>query len=322
MAMGTDLYKTPDPGLWTGRSSGQGLYLHEKVSCIPFDEVHALPSGKKFAILGYACDEGVKRNQGRPGADEGPDAIRKALAKMPDHVKEDTLLLDVGSVHCLGGDLEATQKALCDKVSRLLENRIFPIVLGGGHDMAYGHYNGIKKYLGKGKTIGILNFDTHFDLRSNAKGNNSGTPFYQVAGDCKRDGTPFNYLCLGIRKDANDRLLFQTAKDFGATYMENARFNLFHQKEIEKTARQFLDAVDHVYVTIDLDGFSSAYAPGVSAAYPTGFAPDIVFETLRIIMDSQKLISLDIAEMNPKYDRDDQTAKLAAGLVHFVVHGL
>ena len=53
-----------------------------------------------------------------------------------------------------------------------------------------------------------------------------------------------------------------------------------------------------------------------------GFSPDIVLESLKIIIDSTKLISLDIAEMNPIYDIDGQTAKLAASLVHFVMHNV
>jgi formiminoglutamase len=81
-----------------------------------------------------------------------------------------------------------------------------------------------------------------------------------------------------------------------------------------------MEDIDYLYTTIDLDGFSSAYAPGVSAASPVGFSPDIVLESLKVIIDSKKLISLDIAEMNPKYDGDQQTAKLAASLVHFVLH--
>ena len=79
---------------------------------------------------------------------------------------------------------------------------------------------------------------------------------------------------------------------------------------------------DHIYVTIDLDGFSSAYAPGVSAASPMGFSPYMVLECLKTIIGSGKLISLDIAEMNPKYDIDGQTAKLAASLMHHVAHSV
>ncbi len=81
-----------------------------------------------------------------------------------------------------------------------------------------------------------------------------------------------------------------------------------------------MSKVDKVHVTIDLDGFSSAYAPGVSAASPMGFSPDIALKSLHKIIKSEKLISLDLAEYNPKYDRDNQTAKLASSLIHFILY--
>lgn len=279
-------------------------------------------TSKTIAILGYACDEGVRRNRGRIGAVEGPDAIRSQLGKMPNHLDLNTKLFDIGSIQCTEGDMEETQNALSEKLAQLLRKSLFPMVLGGGHDMAYGHYQGIKKYLNGSRSLGIINFDAHFDLRNNANSNNSGTPFYQIVQDCKADGTTFNYLCLGIRKDANDRVLLQTADKFGVCYIENERFHLRYWKAVERELQTFIGKVDALYVTIDLDGFSSAYAPGVSAASPMGFSPDIVLECLKVILQSQKLISMDIAEMNPKYDIDTCTSKLAASLVHFAIHNL
>lgn len=317
-------YTKTEPLIWTGRKSGQQLYLHEKVICIDLNS-EQIPSinGQSWAILGYACDEGVKRNEGRIGAALGPDAIRKQIAKLPNHLTDDVLLLDTGSVDCNDGDLKKTQTVLSRTVTQLLKQNTFPILLGGGHDIAYGHYNGIKKYLaaeGKNKSIGIINFDAHFDLRSNQTNNNSGTPFYQIAQDCKLEQSNFRYMCLGIREDANNRTLYDTAKDLGVLYVEKANFNLLYFDEIKEKIAQFTKEVDYIYTTIDLDGFSSAYAPGVSAASPMGFSPEIVLECLKIIIASKKLISLDIAEMNPTYDIDQQTAKLAASLVHFVIH--
>lgn len=277
-------------------------------------------TSKTIATLGYACDEGVRRNQGRIGAVEGPDAIRRQLGKVPNHLNPDTKLLDIGSILCEDGGMEETQDQLSLVLAQLLKNRIFPVLLGGGHDMAYGHFQGIKKFLNRSSSIGIINFDAHFDLRNTANGNNSGTPFYQIAQDCKADGTTFNYLCLGIRKDANDKILFQTANKLDVSYIENERFHLRYWKAVERELQTFIGKVDALYVTIDLDGFSSAYAPGVSAASPMGFSPDIILECLKVILQSQKLISMDVAEMNPKYDVDQQTAKLAASLIHFVVH--
>lgn len=310
-------YQTPEIKKWSGRKSDSRLYLHEKVQCLDLDQL--ISNKSQFALLGYACDEGVRLNQGRTGAKNGPDVIRKALAKMPNHLSEDFKLIDVGDIVYKEGPLDDTQDMLSDTVHKLLAHGAFPILVGGGHDIAYGHYNGIKKYLisKKGRpSIGIINFDAHFDLRSDAEGANSGTPFYQIANE----NEPFEYLCLGIRKDANDKVLFQTAHELDVTYVLKNTFRIEFVKEINTWIRAFMDKVDHIYVTIDLDGFSSAYAPGVSAPSPLGFSPDVVLESLETITASGKLISVDIAEMNPKYDVDSHTAKLAASLIHTIFH--
>nr|WP_293303328.1 formimidoylglutamase [Allomuricauda sp.] len=317
-------YTPPKKDLWTGRISNKWLYLHEKVHCTPLEK---LPEAQKksIALLGYACDEGVRRNQGRVGAADGPDTIKSSFGKMPNHLASHVLLQDVGSITCTHSDMESAQEQLAEAVTTLLEKKQFPIVLGGGHDIAYGHYKGIKTYLDskkEGQTIGIINFDAHFDLRKNTEQNNSGTPFYQIAKDCEKEGIDFNYLCLGIRKDANDRILFETARDLKANYILIDTFQIPFLEEITTWINAFVKNVDHIYVTIDLDGFSSAYAPGVSAVSPMGFTPHIVLECLKTIIGSGKLISLDIAEMNPKYDIYGQTAKLAASLMHYVAHSV
>ncbi|KQC30160.1 formimidoylglutamase [Flagellimonas eckloniae] len=315
-------YTNPDTTIWHGRVSNKYLYLHEKVRCIPLSEISEPPK-KSIALLGYACDEGVKRNQGRIGAVKGPKTIKNSLAKFPNHLANTVLLHDTGAIVCKNGDMEAAQKELSKAVTILLEKKQFPIVLGGGHDMTYGHYNGIKTYLDSKKnkqTIGIINFDAHFDLRQNTNGNNSGTPFYQIAMESKKEDNTFNYLCLGIRKDANDRTLFEAAKELDVKYVLSDTFQMQFLDEINTWINAFIKTVDKVYVTIDLDGFSSAYAPGVSAPSPMGFTPEIVLECLKTTIGSGKLISLDIAEMNPKFDIDGQTAKLAASLLHHIIH--
>ncbi len=314
-------YNPTNPTTYAGRTSNQKLYLHEKISCVAISSLEK-SSHKRVALLGYACDEGVLRNQGRVGAVKGPDAIRKQLGKLPNHLVAETDVLDVGSVNCSDTDLEVTQSELSQKIQQLLDCNLFPIVLGGGHDIAYGTYNGIKKHLGDSKTIGIINFDAHFDLRSNENGNTSGTPFYQIAKDCEASGSEFHYLCLGIREDANDNSLFKTAKDLDVKYILRDTFRIEFHNEINAWINAFIQNVDAVYVTIDLDGFSSAYAPGVSAPSPMGFTPDVVLASLKTIVASGKLIAVDIAELNPSYDIDDQTARLAASLAHTLMHSI
>ena len=299
------------------------MYLHEKVKLQDLSNDTAIEDTDfKLGILGYACDEGVRRNHGRPGAARGPRAIRSVFSGMPNHLPANCHLYDFGDILCEDKNMEAAQEALADCVSNLLKQKTFCAVLGGGHDMSYGHYQGLRKYLGSESRLGIINFDAHFDLRSNDNGNNSGTPFYQIGIESKEAGLSFSYLCLGIRRDANDKALYDTTSVLGVNYLDMERFRIGELDLVNRELEYFIKDVDALYVSIDMDGFSSAYAPGVSAPSPMGFSPDIVLECLKTIIHSKKLIALDIAEMNPEFDRDGQTAKLAASLLHFVFHRL
>ena len=261
---------------------------------------------KKLALIGYACDEGVRRNRGRVGAQGGPAAIRKCLPASLD-------LEDYGDVVCQGHDMESAQAALGLQVARALKEGYIPLVIGGGHDVAYGHYLGLHEVI-KG-SIGILNFDAHFDLRPFHEGGNSGTPFHQISALCASEGRPFHYLPIGIRASSNSDELFKTAERLGVTYIP---MEVCHPGEIDvikQKVNAFTEAVDHVYLSIDLDGFSSEYAPGVSAASAHGFLPGFVMEMVDHIMANGKVISCDLAEMNPVFDEEERTARLAVTLI-------
>lgn len=308
-------YQKTNIDIWKGRSSENQLYLHEKIDGIDLKNNPLKKSKEKsFALLGYACDEGVKRNQGRIGAADGPDAIRKMLASHANHFTDETEILDLGNITCKEGDLENTQQETADYISLILKNNIFPIVIGGGHDLAYAHYNGIKNQY-PDKTIGIINLDAHFDLRKVTTQGNSGTPFFQIANE----NSSFNYLCLGIQKATNNRELFKTAESLNVNYLLNTEFTMTQQEKVAETINNFIDGVDFIYLTIDMDGFSSAYAPGVSAPSPLGFSVDIAIKTIQWICESSKLISIDLVELNPKYDIDHCTARLAARLIYDMI---
>ena len=312
-------YQKPNPNIWKGRKSDNQLYLHEKIQFVNFNngfEGEIDQNKKTFAFVGYACDEGVRRNQGRIGALEGPESIRTALSKLTNHLKNGTQIIDVGDVVCENEDLETTQKELSQIVDKLLSSNMFPIVLGGGHDITYGHYQGINNFVqkqGKKKTIGIINFDAHFDMRTVVDQGNSGTAFYQIATESGKD--EFHYLCLGIQWQSNIRTLFETAEKYNVIFLNNEEFRVENSDMVKEVINSFIDKVDHVYLTIDLDGFTSAIAPGVSAPSPFGFLTNVALLSLNEICQSGKLISVDLAELNPRFDTDNSTARLAAGLI-------
>ncbi|MBQ4822562.1 formimidoylglutamase [Aquimarina sp. MMG016] len=312
-------YQKPNAAIWTGHQSDSQLYFHEKIKCIDLEN-DILPKDKKkrFGLLGYACDEGVKRNLGRVGTAEGPNSIRRMLTPLSNHLKNDIEIIDFGDITSVTSDLELTQSITLDKISYLSGNKIFNIILGGGHDLGFAHFNGLQKVY-PNQTIGIINLDAHFDLREVEKEPNSGTPFYQIA---EQQNDRFKYLCLGIQKVSNNKKLYETAKKLGVQFIENTEFKLQNFTSISNQIQSFINTVDLIYLTIDMDGFSSAYAPGVSAPSPLGFNPDIAIKTIKLICESNKLISADIVELNPKYDIDNCTARLAARLVYFLIEEL
>lgn len=307
------LYIPGNNKLWSGRTDAKDHeYFFQIIQFINLDDSlveFSKRSNGGYALLGFMCDEGVKRNFGRPGAKEGPQAFREALARMPIH--KDISLYDAGNVICENGDLESAQLELGERVYQILKLGLQPIVIGGGHETAYGHYQGINKYY---DDVAILNFDAHFDLRElieQGKGS-SGTPFRQINNMLQRQNKKFNYYCAGIQNMANTKTLFEYAKKNAVAYLlaEDIKRNPYDLGWVEN----IFNTHKHVYVTICLDVFNAAITPGVSAPQPLGIEPIYVIEALKIIKKSKCLVSLDIVELAPCYDVFNCTAKLAASL--------
>lgn len=271
-----------------------------------------------FVILGFAVDEGVKRNHGRIGASGGPASLRHILANLPAGTLNKGQIVDAGTILCVDGNLEEAQQQLAQCVAYIIANGGFPIVLGGGHEVTYGHYQGLRK-ITTGK-IGVVNFDAHLDIRSPTPNGNSGTGFFQIAKDEQQREGSYHYLAIGIQSSSNTQLLFQRAQTLNVRCVNRDKFHVKYSTEINETIRNFLKEIEHLYITVDMDVFAAAFAPGVSAPAYNGIIPDTFFlEVFDSLINSDKLISVDFAELNPLFDRDMCTARLAANLIFRIV---
>ncbi|HSK12905.1 MAG TPA: arginase family protein, partial [Phnomibacter sp.] len=132
-------YRKPTPETWSGRIDGvesDQLRWHQVMQ---FYEPERLPPiGKGFqgiALIGFCCDEGVRRNMGRTGAAAAPEAIRHACCNFP-LVAGHIVMADVGDVVCNDGNLEEAQAILAEKIMMINASGFLPIVLGGGHETA------------------------------------------------------------------------------------------------------------------------------------------------------------------------------------------
>ncbi|MCW3463730.1 formimidoylglutamase [Chitinophaga nivalis] len=319
-----DNYQPTAATTWTGRTDGTEpdlLRWHQVIKTVDLLQA-SLPAltahEKGIVFVGFACDEGVRRNKGRTGAAAGPFALRKAIAGFPAHLQPDTVLLDAGDILCANGDLESAQQTLANTVQTILKAGYLPVLLGGGHEITYGHASGIRAYAkGRKERVGFINFDAHFDIRiPGEEGPSSGTGFWQLAQDCKQAGEPFNYLALGIQKNGNTRQLFNIAGEAGATYVSADAFHLQDKDTLLAAIQHFLRQTDRIYLTTCLDVFAAPFAPGVSATAFNGIWPGGLFlQCYRTILQSGKVAGVDVAELNPALDIDNRTAKLGAAII-------
>jgi formiminoglutamase len=263
------------------------------------------------ALLGFACDEGVRRNQGRPGAVEGPRVLRQALANLAWHGGRP--LWDAGDVVCADGDLQGAQERLGSAVSVLLSAGHLPIVLGGGHETAWGSFLGLAA-AHPGRRIGIVNLDAHFDLRESLRAS-SGTPFAQMAGHCERAGLPFDYLCIGIAEPANTAALFTVARRLGVRFRLDDEVSDASLPELATEIQAFAAGTDVLYLSIDLDVLPAWVMPAVSAPAARGVAPGHVEALIGAICATGKLALADVVEFNPCHDPDGRGARTAARLI-------
>ncbi len=315
MHLDPSYYKATKPIIWPSRSDSQAAERYfQLIETIDLTK-EKIKTKYTTAILGFGSDEGIKRNQGRLGASKGPQALRKSLLKLCVQKKKPLPIADLGNIVCKKSKLGHIQEILASVVSRILKKNIKPILLGGGHEIAWGHYQGIRLAHPK-KKLGIINFDSHFDLRPLSKTDygTSGTPFFQIAQDSKQNKQNFNYQVIGIQPAANTKTLFLAAKKLGTSVLLAEDVNCCTKIKSAKRIDAFIEKVDAVYVTFCLDVFAAAFAPGVSAPQASGIFLDPAIFLLRHILKSKKVICMDIAELSPGFDEGNKTANLAAQL--------
>ncbi len=276
-----------------------------------------LGDDRRIVLLGFPSDEGVRRNGGRVGAAAACDRIRHWLYRMtPDasapkqHEQLLRQMADLGNLVC-SGDVERDQQQLADVVCELLRREQIPIILGGGHETALGHFMG---YAQTGNSVAIVNVDAHADVRPLVEGQgHSGSPFRQALEHTSRACR--SYTVFGLNRFANSAESIDFLRRSGAT---------FHWSD-QIGAQEIGEAFDQdapVLATFDLDALGQDDASGVSAPNPLGISKAVWFSLARAAGRSAAVRSIDIVELNPRYDNDDQTARIAALTIWEFTRGL
>ncbi|WP_347109317.1 formimidoylglutamase [Paenarthrobacter sp. S56] len=301
------------PAQWTGRYDGDGDEHRRWWQAVaPHTQEGSAAATRPAVVLGFCSDVGVRRNQGRVGAAAAPAAIRGALGPLAFHLDRD--VFDAGDVVVDGDALEAGQERAGRAIAGLLDAGNLTVVLGGGHETAFASYLGVagSEAVRAGKRLGVLNLDAHFDLRDEPVPS-SGTPFLQMAQEETAAGRQLKYAVVGISEPNNTRTLFDTADRLGVKYLLDEDCS---PEAVQTFVADFLAGIDVLYLTIDLDVLPAAAAPGVSAPAAYGVPLPVISAVCRQVAASGALFHLDVAELNPEFDIDGRTAKVAARLVN------
>ncbi len=282
----------------------------------------------EIGLLGVPDDRAVIQGKGRAGAALGPDAIRRQLAgygtsyNVEKGIDLSVLhIADFGDLVVHQNDVEKTHQDLSEAVSAMMALGVLPILFGGGHDLTFAAVRGMAAYT-KGK-IGGIAIDAHFDVRETVDGLiTSGTPFRNIL-DHINAVNGRHFVTIGANGLVNtlahlDYLNTVEAKHCSLSELRKKGISSVVERGLEVAA----NGTEKIFCSIDLDAIAQAFAPGVSAPSSEGLSPEEVSRAAYLCGLHEKVSYFDIMELNPNFDPDGRTARLAVTLLHHFLAGL
>jgi arginase len=284
------------------------------------------------AVIGAPLDLGA----GRRGVDMGPSAIRyagldariRALGcESVDWGNVETAVAEATEVGDERARFLPQIRETCERVARLVTHAaqagFFPLVLGGDHSVALGTLGGLAQALGTG---GVLWIDAHGDLNrpeTSPSGNVHGMGLAAALGRAgpgfESDAWPLpavdpaRIALVGVRAlDGGERELLRELDARVYTMSDVDRLG------IERAIRESLTHVagpGFVHLSLDMDAVDPEVAPGVGTPVRGGLSYREAHLALELAAESGLVGSMEVVEVNPILDRENETATLAVELV-------
>lgn len=304
------------PQLFFSRNDVSDPRLGELVTTAP-----ALPPEfEPVWIWGYRDDEGIALNGGRVGARLAPPQIRKPLYKM-------TPLLDFRQGRrCVDlGDLVPGTLSIAERheAGRRLAREYFAkpgfcLSFGAGHDYAYADGAGfIEATRAEGLRPVVVNFDAHLDVRPADRGLNSGTAFRRLL---ETFPGAFDFFEIGLQPQCNSEAHARWVESQGGTLVWLAELRRESATAIAARLLSRLQPGQPLWLSLDIDAFPNARAPGCSQAWDLGVTPEDFFALATELQRKLSLRGLAIYEVSPPLDVDHRTSKLAALISYHFIH--
>lgn len=290
----------PDKALFFHRNEAGDPRLGEIVRWQPADYADA-----KYILLGCPQDEGVRRNGGRVGAADAPDAIRTWLYRLVAH--RNMGLFDLGNT-IIQPTLEETHTIQQRIVRQIIADGKILISLGGGNDISFPDCAGLSQVVDEPL---VFNVDAHLDVRE-SEIRHSGTPYRMLLEGGFVD--PKNFYEMGYQSFAvaENHLAYLSEK--GATKLPMSALRGEHlQITLTKILRKHKNSA--IFWGMDMDVVQSSDAPGVSAPNPLGMTGRELVDIAGFAAYQPSTRILGLTEVNPTYDIDNRTSRLAAVVI-------
>ena len=291
----------------------------------------SMQPGRKVAIIGAALDLGA----GRRGVDMGPSAIRYAGLDArieglgyayADRGNVGTAVaeaIDAGDEHArFLPQIKETCGHIAELVAEAAGAGSIPIVLGGDHSVALGTLGGLHRAHGAG---GVIWIDAHGDLNTpeSPSGNVHGMVLaaalglagerFQEAGWDLPAVVPSRVALIGVRSlDDGERELLKGLDALVFTMSDVDRLGVEHAV---REALAHVAGPGFVHVSLDMDVIDPDVAPGVGTPVRGGLNYREAHLAMELIAESGVATSLDVVEVNPILDRENETGELAVELV-------
>lgn len=222
------------------------------------------------------------------GSDKGPDAIMEASVNLEFYDVETRTEVHKKGIHTADAVLdnsspEALVNAVYKRTLQLLEEKKFPVIVGGNHTVSIGSAKAFSEHF---KDLSVLHLDAHTDLRQ------------------EYDGSTFNHACAIARIREFAPVIQVGIRSISAEelpYVQEDRLfyshELYYDKKLYKRATDMLS--ENVYITIDLDVFDPSLIPSTGTPEPGG--PDYfeLLHFLRTVASEKNIVGFDVVELCP-----------------------
>lgn len=267
----------------------------------------------RYVVVGAPYD---RTSTYRAGSRFGPAAIREASQNIETYSIRSQLdlekvpICDVGDLHIVD-ELDETLRRLERVVNDIVSARKIPIMLGGEHTMTLGVIRAL------GPSVGVVSFDAHGDLRDEYSGlKTMHATFMRRVSEIVG---PERIVEIGLRALCSEEIEF--LKSSKLRYVTTQKLMEQQAKDAARAVRRLVGNMKRIYVTIDMDVFDPAYAPGVGNPEAEGLSPSHFFTILDAVL-GLPIVGVDVVETAPDYDKGGATAVLASRVVFEAIAGI